>query len=124
MKLSEIQLVPEIQALFSENNEYDAIKADIAERGIQDPVKINTHNQLLAGYTRVKIAQLGLDEVPHIVVDIDGDINDMMEYAILDNIRRRQTTRRRNEAKSRKGGLLLQEQLERAKRKILRMPLI
>ena len=93
MKLSEIQLVSEIQALFSENNEYDAIKADIAERGIQDPVKVNRHNQLLAGYTRVKIAQeLGLDEVPHIVVNIDGDMDAMMEYAILDNIRRRQLT--------------------------------
>ena len=93
MKLSEIQLVSEIQALFSENNEYDAIKADIAERGIQDPVKVNRHNQLLAGYTRVKIAQeLGLDEVPHVVADVDGDMNAMMEYAILDNIRRRQLT--------------------------------
>ena len=93
MKLSEIQLVSEIQALFSENNEYDAIKADIAERGIQDPVKINKHNQLLAGYTRVKIAQeLGFDEVPHIVVDVDGDMSAMIEYAILDNIRRRQLT--------------------------------
>jgi hypothetical protein len=93
MKLSEIQLVSEIQALFAENNEYDAIKADIAERGIQDPVKVNKHNQLLAGYTRIKIAQeLGLDEVPHIVVNIDGDMDAMMEYAILDNIRRRQLT--------------------------------
>jgi len=93
MKLSEIQLVPEIQALFQENNEYDAIKADIAERGIQDPVKVNKHNRLLAGYTRVKIAQeLGLDEVPHVVVDVDGDMNAMIEYAILDNIRRRQLT--------------------------------
>ncbi len=93
MKLSEIQLIQEIQALFSENNEYDAIKADIAERGIQDPVKVNKHNQLLAGYTRVKIAQeLGIDEVPHVVVDVDGDINVMMEYAILDNLRRRQLT--------------------------------
>ncbi len=93
MKLSEIQLVPEIQALFAENNEYDAIKADIAERGIQDPVKVNKHNQLLAGYTRVKIAQeLGLDEVPHVVVDVSGDMNAMMEYSILDNIRRRQLT--------------------------------
>lgn len=93
MKLSEIQLVPEIQALFQENNEYEAIKADIAERGIQDPVKVNRHNQLLAGYTRVKIAQeLGLDEVPHVVVDIDGDINARLEYALLDNIRRRQLT--------------------------------
>ena len=93
MKLSEIQFIPEVQALFSENNEYDAIKADIAERGIQDPVKVNKHNQLLAGYTRVKIAQeLGLDEVPHVVVDVDGDMDAMMEYAILDNIRRRQLT--------------------------------
>ncbi len=93
MKLSDIQLVPEIQALFIENNEYDAIKADIAERGIQDPVKVNKHNQLLAGYTRVKIAhELGFDEVPHVVVDVDGDMNAMMEYAILDNIRRRQLT--------------------------------
>ena len=93
MKLSEIQLVPEIQALFQENNEYNAIKADITERGIQDPVKVNKHNQLLAGYTRVKIAQeLGLDEVPHVVVDVSGDMNAMMEYAILDNIRRRQLT--------------------------------
>jgi len=93
MKLSEIQLVSEIQALFSENNEYDAIKADIAERGIQDPVKVNKHNQLLAGYTRYKIAQeLGLDEVPHVVVDVSGDMNAMVEYAILDNIRRRQLT--------------------------------
>jgi hypothetical protein len=93
MKISEIQLVSEIQALFAKNNEYNAIKADIAERGIQDPVKVNKHNQLLAGYTRVRIAQeLGLDEVPHIVVNIDGDMDAMMEYAILDNIRRRQLT--------------------------------
>lgn len=93
MKLSEIQLVSEIQAFFPENNEYEAIKADIVERGIQDPVKVNRHNQLLAGYTRVRIAQeLGLDEVPHIVVNIDGDMDAMMEYAILDNIRRRQLT--------------------------------
>ena len=91
MKLSEIQLVSEIEAWFSENNEYDAIKADIASRGIQDPVKVNKDNQLLAGYTRVKIAQeLGFDEVPHVVVDVDGDMDTMLEYAILDNIRRRQ----------------------------------
>ena len=35
---------------------------------------------------------IGLDEVPHVVVDVDSDLNAMMEYAILDNIRRRQLT--------------------------------
>tara|TARA_Y100000310_G_scaffold60643_1_gene55975 strand:+ start:7671 stop:9131 length:1461 start_codon:yes stop_codon:yes gene_type:complete len=90
MKLSEIKLIDEIQADCPENNQYEAIKSDIAKRGIQDPVKVNKHHQLLVGYTRYRIAfELGIDDIPHVVVNVDDDLGALREYAILDNLYRR-----------------------------------
>lgn len=92
MKKSEIIKVPEIEQEFSKPSNYDDIKADIAQRGIQEAVVVNTKNELLCGYTRLSIAEeLGIEEIPHRVVDIT-ELDAMIEYAILDNIRRRQLT--------------------------------
>lgn len=92
MKISEIQKIPELEKAFPKPTNYEEIKSDIAKRGIQESVVTNTANQLICGYTRLSIAEeLGIDEIPHRIVDV-SDIDAMMEYAILDNIRRRQLT--------------------------------
>jgi ParB-like chromosome segregation protein Spo0J len=92
MKVANIIRVPEIEAEFPKPNNYDDIKADIAQRGIQESIVVNASNQLLCGYTRLSIAEeLGIEEIPHRTVEIT-EIDAMIEYAILDNIRRRQLT--------------------------------
>lgn len=92
MKKSEIIKLPEIEQEFSKPSNYDDIKVDIAQRGIQEAVVVNTKKELLCGYTRLSIAEeLGIEEIPHRVVDIT-ELDAMIEYAILDNIRRRQLT--------------------------------
>jgi hypothetical protein len=92
MKVSDIIRIPEIETVFPKPGNYEEIKADIAERGIQEPVVVNTANQLLCGYTRLAIAEdLGLEDIPHRSVDV-SEPTAMIEYAILDNIRRRQLT--------------------------------
>jgi ParB-like chromosome segregation protein Spo0J len=92
MKVANIIRVPEIEAEFPKPNNYDDIKADIAQRGIQESIVVNASNQLLCGYTRLSIAEeLGIEEIPHRTVEIT-EIDAMIEYAILDNIRRRHLT--------------------------------
>lgn len=92
MKKSDIIKVPEIEQEFSKPSNYDDIKVDIAQRGIQEAVVVNTKNELLCGYTRLSIAEeLGIGEIPHRAVDII-ELDAMMEYAVLDNIHRRQLT--------------------------------
>ena len=92
MKTSDIIRVPEIENEFLVPGNYEEIKADIASRGIQESIVVNSSGQLLCGYTRLSIAEdLGIEEIPHRTVDITGT-GAMIEYAILDNIRRRQLT--------------------------------
>ena len=90
MKISEIIRIPEIEKLFPKPANYEEIKADIASRGIQESIVVTNEGRLLCGYTRLSIAkELGIEEIPHRRVDIT-DTTAMMEYALLDNIRRRQ----------------------------------
>lgn len=92
MKVSEIIKVPEIEKVFPRPANYEEIKADIAGRGIQEPVVVNGKNQLICGYTRLAAAEeSGIEGIPHRTVDVT-DPAAMIEYAILDNIRRRQLT--------------------------------
>lgn len=92
METIEIQRVKEIKELFPKPENYDEIKADIADRGIQEAVVVNTNDQLLCGYTRLSIAEeLDIDEIPHRTEGII-ELDEMKEYAILDNWNRRQLT--------------------------------
>ena len=92
MKVSEIIRVPEIEQLFSKPHNYEEIKADVASRGVQEAVIVNPAGRLLCGYTRLAIAEeLGIEEIAARTVDII-ELPAMVEYAILDNIRRRQLT--------------------------------
>jgi len=66
MRTSEIVRVPEIEKEFDKPSNYDEIKQDIAERGIQERIVINPNNELLCGYTRLDIAEeLGIEGIPH-----------------------------------------------------------
>lgn len=92
MKVSDIIRVAEIEEQFPKPANYEEIKSDDADRGIQESVVVNDKNQLLCGYTRLAIAEeLCIEEIPHRTVDIT-EPEAMVEYAILDNIRRRQLT--------------------------------
>lgn len=93
MKIIEIVRVPEIENKFPTPENYTAIKSDIASRGIQEAIVVNPKKELLCGYTRLSIAQeLGIDEIPHRIVEII-EKGEMFEYALLDNLRRRQLTK-------------------------------
>ena len=90
MKTSEIIRIAEIEGLFQRAINYEDIKVDILQRGIQEQIIVNTRNELLCGYTRLAIAEeLSIDDIPSRTVDI-SDMEAMIEFAILDNIRRRQ----------------------------------
>jgi len=92
MRVSEIVRVPEIEELFPKPSNYEEIKQDVAARGVQESIVVNDNDQLLCGYTRLSIAEeLGLESVIVRRENI-SDLDDMIEYAILDNIRRRQLT--------------------------------
>ena len=56
MKISEIKTsniirVADIESLFQRPVNYDDIKADILQHGIQELIVVNTKNELLCGYT-------------------------------------------------------------------------
>jgi len=93
MKIRDIVKVPEIEDLFSKPENYNDIKHDIAERGIKEPLVVNPEGKLICGYTRLAIAaELQMDDVPVRVENLT-DILDMKEYAIKDNLHRRQLSK-------------------------------
>lgn len=72
--------------------DYNRIKNDVDERGIQVPLVINDKNEVVCGITRWKVCQeLGIEEVPCFKGSWDL-YQDMMDYAIKDNVMRRQLT--------------------------------
>lgn len=71
--------------------DYDRMKEDIKKRGIQIPLITLPNFKILCGYNRCKIAkELELPTVPVIVKDVPSA--DRMEFALKDNIMRRQLT--------------------------------
>ena len=92
MRTADVVTVKAIEDIFPRPDNYEEIKKDIASRGIQEAVVVNTNNELLCGYTRLAISQeLALNEIPHRVVDIT-DFDKMIEYAWRDNKHRRHLT--------------------------------
>lgn len=73
--------------------EYQELKADIRERGIQDPLQVRRHNgqfQLLTGHHRKKIAiELGI-KIPYILRTDFKEEWEIEEHLIKDNLFRRQ----------------------------------
>lgn len=70
----------------------NTIKKDIDERGVQVPLVVNENNEVVCGITRWKAcSELGIEEVPCFVGNWDL-YNEMIEYAIKDNVIRRQLT--------------------------------
>ncbi len=89
-KISDIKIVEEVEGLFSLPYNYLEIKEDISQRGLQEPLLLSNNNELICGFTRLKIAkELGIKEVPCRKIKFN-DIEEMAKYAILDNIKRRQ----------------------------------
>jgi ParB-like chromosome segregation protein Spo0J len=69
--------------------EYDRMKEDIYKRGIQVPLVITPDKRLLCGYNRWSIAkELNMKKVPVIVKKVSE--NKLYEFAVKDNIMRRQ----------------------------------
>lgn len=61
-----------------------AVKQSIREYGFNVPLVIDTANTIIAGHTRYKaLMQLGVDEVPCVVLDIGQE--KAKEYRIADN---------------------------------------
>lgn len=84
-----IKKVAEIENLYPEPENFEAIKRDIGSRGIQTPLHVTPNNQLLSGYTRLRAAtELQLPLVPVITVPIT-DHKAMIRYAVADNANRR-----------------------------------
>jgi len=69
--------------------DYQRLKADIAEHGIKTPLHVHKHT-VLAGANRLKVAQeLGIKFVPCIVIEKDMTELEIKEYVIADNLARR-----------------------------------
>jgi N6-adenosine-specific RNA methylase IME4 len=69
-------------------DEYDALKADIAERGVLVPVEIDQDGQMLDGHHRLKIAgELGI-EAPTVQREFTDD-DARMAHVIALNLKRR-----------------------------------
>lgn len=113
---NELREHPLSKKIFNElpYEEYEALKKDIAGRGIQVPIEITAEYVILTGHERAKIAkELGV-KVPCTVRD-DLDTPDKQEeHLIKDNLLRRQLT----DAERVKAGLRLEEICkERAKQR-------
>jgi len=75
------------------NNEYEALKKDIADNGIKVPLIINDKNILLDGYTRLRIAkELLLDIVPCIVKCFNDPLEEQLFILTVNAYRRHLNT--------------------------------
>jgi ParB-like chromosome segregation protein Spo0J len=73
--------------------EYEALKADIAARGIQVPVEFDENGNVLDGHTRLQIAgELGLTSFPRVVRAGLSEV-EKQEHALALNLSRRHLTR-------------------------------
>ena len=74
-------------------NEFEALKKDISENGILNPLHITPHGVVICGNQRLKACRaLGIPDanIPTKIIDLPAD--ELIIYAIKDNILRRQLT--------------------------------
>jgi len=82
------QLLPQLT-----EEEFEALKADIAERGVQVPVEYDEDGNILDGHHRVKACQeLGIKDWPRIV-RVGLSEEEKIEHILSLNLNRRQLTR-------------------------------
>jgi ParB-like chromosome segregation protein Spo0J len=75
------------------DEEYEALKADIAERGVQVPVEYDEEGNILDGYHRVRAClELGITDWPKIVRRGLTE-KQKVEHALVLNLHRRHLTR-------------------------------
>ena len=101
--LSDIKLLPILQIKENSDNmlfpviseeEREALKEDIQEKGILIPLVLNQDNTLLGGHIRYSIAkELGFDKVPVRYVSEKLDEEEAIKFMIRDNLLRRQLTK-------------------------------
>ena len=73
--------------------QYDKLKEDIKERGIQVPLTLDKDEAVICGVTRLKVAQdLKLDKIPCIKYS-SSKYQDIQRYALSDNLIRRQISK-------------------------------
>ena len=96
IKISDLKNHPYNITVFRnvEGDEFENLKQDIKERGIQIPIEITKDNILLCGHQRVRaLKELGITELKtseyKIRYDLDTDYKQKM-HLISDNILRRQ----------------------------------
>lgn len=102
-KQVQIKVRQDLEALLKPlpKDAYEALKQDIAERGIQVPIVIDQEGNILDGHNRYRAAlELGI-EVPYVVVNV-GDEEERIERAIALNANRRQLTRSQIKAVAKK----------------------
>ncbi len=74
------------------DEEYQELKKDIKERGIQVQIEINKDAEIICGHNRWRAAkELGFPIVPCIERDLDTE--DVLSHAIRDNLYRRQLSK-------------------------------
>lgn len=87
-EVSDYQVMPPLS-----DEEYVALKADIAARGVQVPVEYDEQGNVLDGYHRVRACEeLGVKDWPS-VVRVGLSEQQKVEHAILLNLARRQVSR-------------------------------
>lgn len=73
--------------------EYEALKADIANRGVLVPIEYDEQGNILDGHHRVRACQeLGIKEWPS-VIRLNMSENEKKEHVLLLNLNRRQITK-------------------------------
>ncbi|GIV51804.1 MAG: hypothetical protein KatS3mg038_2325 [Candidatus Kapaibacterium sp.] len=73
--------------------EFEALKADIAQRGVQVPVEYDEHGNILDGHHRVRAChELGIKDWPRIV-RVGLSEEEKIEHALALNLVRRHLTR-------------------------------
>lgn len=84
----------EIDSLFSNLNEweYTALKKDIIQYGIRNPLIVTNDNIVICGHQRLRIAKdlrLPKDQIPFTTMNFDNR-KQLMDFAVKDNLLRRQ----------------------------------
>lgn len=92
MEVSKLQVIPEIRdAMPISQEDYDTLVESIKKRGVQVPLVVTPTGHIVCGYNRFSVAlELGMKRVPVIIKDIPNAI--LYDYAVRDNLERRQLT--------------------------------
>lgn len=91
-KTLQLKVDPELAALFEGLTgwTYEALKKDIKQNGIKVPLVIAQDGTIVCGHQRYKIAnELGFEKIPYIIKQFK-EKQEMIDYAVKDNILRRQ----------------------------------